>query len=194
MGFLTETRSVSLLAGKPAIENLVMREIRSLPTRTVRRWSAWKPWAVLGGGALLALVGVPLILDAKSNFNTYDAMITSACSSGCPPSAIPQQASAAQSTGRLENVFAVSLFSVGRALIAGGVTMLVLNQPRVVPAGERAHASIAPLVGPGLFGLSFALQRADCAYGGAATRRFDGSPHLGRRLVTSGGILVHRAQ
>ena len=158
-GFLTETRSVTLLAGRPDVESLALQEIRSLPTRTVRRWAAWKPWAVLGGGALLALVGVPLILDAKSNFNAYDAMVTSACSGGCPPGTLPPAASDAHDSGRLENVIAISLFSVGGALVAGGVAMLVLNQPRVVPAEEGAHASIAPLIGPGVVGLSFAFQR-----------------------------------
>ena len=39
-GFLTETRSVTLLAGRPDVEKLALQEIRSLPARTVRRWSA----------------------------------------------------------------------------------------------------------------------------------------------------------
>jgi hypothetical protein len=158
-GFLTATRSLSLLPGKPAVESLVLQEIRTLPTRTVRRWPTWQPWAVLGGGALLAVAGVPLMLDVKSNIVAYDDGIRQFCSGGCPPGMIPQAVTDARARARTENIVAVSLFAVGGAALAGGVAMLVLNQPRVVPMQERTHAAVAPLVGRGTVGLSIAFER-----------------------------------
>ena len=53
----------------------------------------------------------------------------------------------------------VSLFAVGGAALASGVAMLVLNQPRVVPADERPHTAVAPIVGRGTVGLSIAFAR-----------------------------------
>ncbi|HMF42686.1 MAG TPA: hypothetical protein VKQ32_18575 [Polyangia bacterium] len=158
-GYLTETRSLSLLPGKPSVETLALQEIGSLPTRTVRRWPTWRPWAVVGGGALLALAGVPLLLDVKSNLDAYDAGVQSSCPSGCPPGMIQRAALDAHDRARTENVIAVSLFAVGGAVIASGVALVILNQPRVVPADERPPATVAPLVGRGTLGLSIAFER-----------------------------------
>ena len=158
-GYLTATRSLSLLPGKPAFESLTVQAIRTLPTTTVRRWPTWQPWAVLGAGGLLALAGVPLMLDVKSNIVAYDDGIRQSCSSGCPPGIIPQAVTAARDRARTENIVAVSLFAVGGAALASGVAMLVLNQPRVLPAEEPTHAAVAPLVGRGTVGLSIAFRR-----------------------------------
>lgn len=160
-GFLTETRSLNLPTGRSSDENLVLQDIRSLPVKTVRRWPTWKPWAVLGGGVLLALVGVPVILEAKNNFDAYDAdvaacVMRSVQTSGCPPNTVPQTA---VDRGHLENTVAISLFAVGGAVAASGVALLILNQPRVVPAQEATHASLMPLLAPGVFGLSLAWSR-----------------------------------
>jgi hypothetical protein len=54
---------------------------------------------------------------------------------------------------------AISLFSVGAAVAASVLAMAIRNQPRVMPAEETAHASLAPLFGPGLVGLQVALRR-----------------------------------
>jgi hypothetical protein len=158
-GFLAETRALTLVGGRSSVERLVLEEIQPPTMKPVRRWRAWKPWAVVGGGALLALVGVPLILDARSNFNSYDAMVTAACGNGCPPGTLPQSALDAHDTARIENIVAVSLFSVGGALIAGGVALVVLNQSHLVPVEDRPPAIVAPLLGPGLVGLSVGFQR-----------------------------------
>src|SRR4051794_13348308 len=159
-GFLTETRSLDLPPGRPSAENLALQDIRSLPVKTVRRWPTWKPWTVLGGGALLALIGIPVILEARSSFNEYDAEVA-ACvmtypQNGCPAGGVPQSA---LDRGHLENTVAVSLFAVGGAIAASGVALLILNQPRVVPAEETTRASVMPLLAPGVFGLSLALSR-----------------------------------
>jgi hypothetical protein len=158
-GFLTETRALTLLPGKPAAEQVALREIRTLPPKTVRRWAPWKPWAVASAGVLVGLVGVPFYLAAKSNYDSFDGVVSSKCQMGCPASMIPQSAYDSKSKGHTENIVAISLFSVGGAVAATGVAMLILNLPRYVPADEGSRVSAAPLVGPGTFGLSLALQR-----------------------------------
>jgi hypothetical protein len=158
-GFLAATRSLSLLPGKPAVESMTLQEFGTLPTKTVRRWPTWQPWAVLGGGAALALAGVPLMLDVKSNIVAYDAGIRQSCGGGCPPGVIPQAVMDARDRARTENIVAVSLFVVGGAALASGVAMLVLNQPRAVQVEEKPHTAVAPFVGRGTVGLSIAVAR-----------------------------------
>jgi hypothetical protein len=157
-GYLTETKSLTLLPGKPASERLVLQELRNLPTKTVRRWPVWKPWAVVGAGALVALVGLPVILDAKSNNNAFDAEVQRICPMGCDSSMIPRTAFDAKDRGRTENIVAVSLFAVGGAVAASGVALVVLNQPRVMPADEGTRLTAAPIIGNGTLGFSLAFQ------------------------------------
>jgi len=158
-GFLTETRSLVMLPGKPSQEQLVLRDFRSLPTKTVRRWPAWKPWAVVGGGALLVILGVPVMADAVNNVHAYEAEVAHSCSGGCDPGTLSPAAVAALDRSRVENVVAISLFSVGAALTATGLTLLFLNQPRVVPVEEQSHAWLTPLLGRGQVGLQLAISR-----------------------------------
>jgi hypothetical protein len=158
-GYLTETRSLSLLPGKPAVETLALQEIGSLPARTVQRWPTWKPWAVVGAGTLLALAGVPVLLDARSDLIAYDNQITDKCAPGCAKGTVPQSAVDLRDRAHTKNIVAVSLFAVGGAVAASGVAMVILNQPRTVPADEQAHAAVTPLVGRGVVGLSLAFER-----------------------------------
>jgi hypothetical protein len=163
-GYLTETRSLNLLPGKPAFETLRLQDIRTLPTKTVRRWPMWKPLAVVGAGALVAAIGVPFYLDAKSNVSTYDAEVKRLCDTptGCARNKIETEspwAIDARNRGSVENVIAVSLFSVGAAVAATGVALLILNQPRVVPADDTLRAQVSPLLGPGTVGVSMAFLR-----------------------------------
>jgi hypothetical protein len=72
---------------------------------------------------------------------------------------VPSTASDTLHRARVENVAAISLFSVGGAVIASGLAMVILNQPRVVPVEETSHAQLAPLLGPGLVGLQLAIRR-----------------------------------
>jgi len=156
-GYLTETRSLTLLPGKPVVETLALQEIGSLPTRTVRRWPTWKPWAVVGGGMLLSLIGVPVLLEARSNLIAYDDQIVQNCPNGCP--AVPPAAADLRNRAHTENIVATSLFAVGGAVAASGLVLVLLNQPRTVPADERPHAAVTPLLGRGVVGLSLAVER-----------------------------------
>jgi hypothetical protein len=119
----------------------------------------WKPWSVVGAGALLAVIGVPVIFDSLNNVHDYEAAIDSCSARAGGPCMVPSTTSDTLHRARVENVVAISLFSVGGALVASGLAMVILNQPRVVPVGEAPHASLAPLLGPGLVGLQVAIRR-----------------------------------
>jgi hypothetical protein len=161
--FLTETRSLTLLPGKPASETLRLQDIRTLPTKTVRRWPVWKPLAVVGAGVLVAAIGVPFSLLSKSNFDVLDTWTRENCSnsgSGCATGMVPPpSAIAARDRGRVDNVIALSLFSVGAAAAATGVVLAIMNQPHAVPADQAPRALVTPLVGPGAIGVSLAFLR-----------------------------------
>lgn len=162
--FLTETRSLSLLPGAPVSETLRLQDIRTLPTKTVRRWPVWKPLAVVGAGVLVAAIGVPVYLAAQENFKAYDDGVKELCGNpnGCLPDALETKAPWALNAKRLgqtQNVVALSLFGVGGAVAAAGVALVILNQPRIVPTTEGPRAQILPLLAPGTVGVSMAFSR-----------------------------------
>ena len=157
-GFVTQTRSLTLLPGKPASEAVSLQKIRIVTTHTVRRWATWTPWAVLGSGVVVAGLGVPFMLAAKSNVNAYDNWIADSCPNGCATSSVPESVLAKRDRGRTENIVAISLFSVGGAVAAGGLAMLILNQPRIAPTPTAARLSAMPFVGARTVGFSVALE------------------------------------
>ena len=158
-GNLGSSGSLTLLPGKPASEAVVLQAIRSLPTQTVRRWSTWTPWAVIGSGVVVGAVGVPFMLTAKSNVNAYDNWIAEACPAGCRTSAVPQDVTDARDRAKTDNIVGISFFAVGGVLAASGVTMLILNQPRIVQAPTSARLSATPVLGAGTLGLSVAVEQ-----------------------------------
>jgi hypothetical protein len=157
-GFVTQTRSLTVLPGRPASEAVSLQKIRIVATHTVRRWSTWTPWVVIGSGAVVAGLGVPFLLAAKSNVNAYDNWIAASCPAGCTTSSVPEAVLAERDRGRTDNVVAISLFSAGGALAAGGILMLIFNQPRIAPAPTAARLSVMPFVGARTVGFSVALE------------------------------------
>jgi hypothetical protein len=147
-GYLTETRALMLPPGRRSDEKIAMVSLASLPTRTVRRWKAWKPWALFGAGLVVALVGVPLMVDAKHNLDSFDADVARSCPNGCGPGALSSSTLDAHSRATTENGAAIGLFAVGGALAATGAVLLILNQPRA-----EKRLALAPALAPGFAGL-----------------------------------------
>lgn len=154
-GYLTETRALQLPPGRRSDEQIAMVSLASLPTRTVRRWASWKPWALFGAGVLVALVGVPLIVDAKHNLDSFDAEIARECPSGCAPGTLPATVLDARSRATTENGVAIGMFAAGGAVAAAGVVLLILNQPH---AERMSRVAVAPSLTPHFAGLSASLR------------------------------------
>lgn len=130
-------------------------------TRYSRRWDAtWMPYAVLGAGVGIGLVGVGLELWADSTYNDYDKKVT-ACgatstSAGCENS---QELKDLRSSGDLKRTLGFVSYGVAGATIAGGVVLAILNRPKSyllrpeeVQAQLDQKVSVAPIVTPTMAG------------------------------------------
>jgi hypothetical protein len=155
-GMLPSTRALQLRAGFTR-ETVKLQTLASLPTRTVRRWAVWKPWTAFAAGLAVALVGVPLIVDAKKSFDSFDAEITRLCPAGCTPAQLPTTVVDAQDRGRAENGAAIGMFVTGGAIAAASVVLLILNQPRLETI-KPAELTVVPLIGPAGGGLSASVR------------------------------------
>ncbi len=134
-GFLTATRSLVLLPGKPTTVDIELLRLDQAGVR-VRRWAPWKPWAVVGAGGLIALIGVPLAIAARSNMERYDDGIAAACPTGCET--VPPGLQDLEDRARMEDRLAIGAFVAGGLTVAGGLVLVLLNQPRLVAPSESA--------------------------------------------------------
>ena len=156
-GRLTQTEDLKLLPGETTTVKVRLIEIGSIPL--VRRWSAWKPWAVVGAGAVVALGGVGLQFRARSNMNKYDSYIEDMCSEGCTLGAIPNDLIDARDTAELQDVISISMMAVGGAAVAAGVVLVVLNQPIRDESGPRpGQVALTPTLVPGGAGASVSFE------------------------------------
>jgi hypothetical protein len=147
-GFITQSITLTLVPGKVTVRDVKLLDLKSA-TRYVRRWPIWKPWAVVGAGAAVALVGTAFQLQSTTNFNRYTEEFGTACANGCgganlPP--VPPSLISIRNTAHAENVAAITMFTLGGAVIAAGGVGVFLNQPRAVIPQDL---QIAPSVGPG---------------------------------------------
>ena len=126
--------------------------------RAVRRWAVWKPWTVLGAGALVGLIGAAFIVEAKSNLDTFDGELAQLCPAGCRREQLPTTVLDASNRGHWEGDVAIGLFAAGGAIAATGVVLLILNQPRLEPDTSPSALTVAPVAGAGTTGLSASLR------------------------------------
>jgi hypothetical protein len=154
-GYITATIPLVLIPGKTTVADVKMIELKAAPTKMVRRWKTWKPWAlVIGGAAMAGIIGGALELQSSNDFSTYDREVGQACLMGCTGTGsmmgqLPQSTADIKSTAHFENIMAISAFAVGGAALAAGIVALVLNQPHAVVITEKPKTiSVIPVVGP----------------------------------------------
>jgi hypothetical protein len=152
-GYLNETRALMLPPGRRSDEKITLVSLASLPTRTVRRWKPYKPWVLFGAGVVVALVGVPLVVDAKHNFDSFDAEVARSCPNGCAPGMLPPTTIDAHNRGSAENTAAIGMFAAGGAIAVAGSVLLILNTPHA----ER-RVAWAPSLAPGYAGMVASLR------------------------------------
>ncbi len=149
--YLTSSRVLSLLAGQTStaeIEPTPMPLPR--PTVVVRRWGRWTPWVIASSGAALALLGVPLQLASATSYESYADAVTLLCPRGCPLDTLPGELRRRRSRAAVMNRVGAGMIGAGAVIVAGGLIMVLLNQPRTL---EDAAVSILPSVVEGSPGL-----------------------------------------
>jgi tetratricopeptide (TPR) repeat protein len=149
-GYETESRAVELAPGKKTTLVLELKVISSRG-RLERRWPKWVPWTVLAGGVVVGGIAVPLVFNASSDWDAWDAQLTAYCPNGCDPALLdPTQRARLDeldSTRHRSATFAYTAIGIGAVGIAAGFTLVLLNQPRLVsvvrPEVGKDHASLS---------------------------------------------------
>lgn len=119
-------------------------------TVLVSRWATWKPWLVVGAGAVTAVAGLPLEWQARQGMSSFEQKVADCGMPRCPFTAELQSL---YNRSRWQNRVALGAFATGGALLVTGLALVILNRPRertisrmvVVPhvSEERALVSAA---------------------------------------------------
>jgi tetratricopeptide (TPR) repeat protein len=129
-------------------------------TRYNRRWqSTWMPYAVIGAGVAVGLVGVGLELSANASYDDYDAAVE-ACNMnnmGCQTSSALTDL---RESGDTKQTIGYVGYGVAGAAIGAGVLLAILNRPKAYQIrpedlqNEQAKqtVSVTPIVTPTMAG------------------------------------------
>jgi hypothetical protein len=144
-GFDTASDTVIGVAGKLIEHDIAPR----FATRLVRRWDAWKPWAVVASGGVALGAGVVTYLVAKHDFDGYDSSIESRCPTGCDAVTYAMLRDYHRRLDRAgtEQVVAFTLLSTAGAVVVAGLVGVVLNQPRAQVEANRPQSAVVPTPG-----------------------------------------------
>ena len=160
--FITTTRTVTALPAKASVVALELEPVKVVVKRPKivwkRRWRAFVPWTVLGAGVLVAGVGVPLALKARSNFDDFDGHVDENCTEGCDASAIPPGLYDKESSGKAYDKASVAMFAVGGATIVAGAVLALLNLERPMEVEDPPpRVTLLPVPRPDGAGVSVGL-------------------------------------
>jgi hypothetical protein len=124
---------------------------------TTRRWTSWKPWAVVGAGVVVAGIGALLQRQSQADFDQFGREVEAQCSMvSCFREDLLGSTRDLESRARLENRIAISAFVTGGALLVGGLAAVILNRPRqIIPEQPRPNKpQVVPTVSANSAGLS----------------------------------------
>jgi tetratricopeptide (TPR) repeat protein len=127
-GSITHIRTPAILGGEKFRVELKLHTPEEL-TRYKRRWDAtWMPYAVLGGGALVAAIGGIFELSARSSFSDFDKQVASCDmnNAGCPTS--NTSVANLRSSGNTKQSIAYVGYGLGSAGIVAGALLIYLNR------------------------------------------------------------------
>ena len=155
-GFLTHTEILNLVGGKEAVSKVKLIPLAEAQSyRLERRWARWKPWTVLGVGAVTAAAGFGTRLLAKSDFDQYDNDVTNFCpEQGCTSDELPQSSKDTLSRAELEDTVSSVLLVTGAAAVGTGAVLLYFNRERSV---KEMLPTITPTVMPGGAGVAISF-------------------------------------
>jgi hypothetical protein len=128
-GYFPVTRPVYVNAGQRARVPLPMDKDRLIEKR---RWTAWKPWAVMGAGITVAALGAGLEWRAVVHRDAAATKLADCDDRECAP-----KPSALYERAEVKQGFAIAAITTGGGVVAVGLVLAWLNQP-------RAHRTEAP--------------------------------------------------
>jgi hypothetical protein len=128
-------------------------------TRYKRRWNqTWLPYAVIGGGAVLGIVGGVFELSAKSSYDDYDAKVKACVEAGNGACEDRGLDSIRDSGDTKKTLGYLGYGLAGAALVTGGV-MVYLNRTHAYQISADEHrrelqqrgapVSVTPYITPG---------------------------------------------
>lgn len=127
-------------------------------TRYQRRFDQWLPYAVGGGGVVVTAIGALLHASAASSYDEYDAAVRSCVEDGDNASCDDSAIRGSKDSGDTKQALGVSMYFIGGAAIAAGVTLLVLNRARpyrIDPEqADQEKMAVVPVVGKDTVGMS----------------------------------------
>jgi hypothetical protein len=124
---------------------------------TVRRWPAWRPWAVAGAGAVVMVGGGYLDWRAEQGFDRFDRALAGACTGtrGCEASDVAASAYAERDRARALQWSARATYLAGGAVLAGSAVLLYINRERQVKRrGAPVDLALVPVLAPHFAGVS----------------------------------------
>jgi hypothetical protein len=136
-GYQTETKPVHVNGGDHVTIVIDLHPLESA-RELHRRYPRWVPWATISAGGAVALIGLIPWFASRSAYARYDSGVNTSCMSGCganggdAPVPLPSALQTDLDHGSLYKTISISAFAVGGALVASGVALVVLNQPRLV--------------------------------------------------------------
>ena len=127
-------------------------------TRYKRKWDAtWMPWAVAGGGVLIAGAGALMELSANSSYDDYDKKVA-ACNMnnlGCPAT---KALTDLKSSGDSKKTIGYVGYGIGAAAVVVGLSLAYINRPEGYQIRaediDNTRVSVTPVVAPDYTGAS----------------------------------------
>lgn len=151
-GRIPATEEVVLAPGERTRVDIAPLYLR---VREQRRWTVWKPWAVAGAGAAVALLGGALQWNADRQLGVFDRGVELTCEEpmdgstrrDCETVELGDAETAPRRSAIWQQRAALAAYTVGGAAVVTGAVLLVLNrgQPvREYVAQPQAWLMVAP--------------------------------------------------
>ncbi|HYD40402.1 MAG TPA: hypothetical protein VEB43_06195 [Anaeromyxobacter sp.] len=168
-GYVTN-QAVRVFEGGQTVRLQLQLKTLAQLTETKRRWSAWKPWAVVGGGATVLGAGAALLVGGNEKIRQYDRQSKLECreEEGFCTSEPPALARL-RKDGRVMQRAGVVAGAAGGAVLVTGAILVFANRGRshvrtydeiegAAPAPPPPRVEISPLVTPDAPGLAVRLR------------------------------------
>lgn len=159
-GYQAEARRVTIASGQRADIDVSLVTL-SQATDISRRWAAWKPWLVIGGGLSIAAAGGVMHSFSLRNFNQFDEEFSDlACaqSHGCDGDEVSNALYDRLARARQQQAIALGGYIAGGVVLSTGLVLLYMNRPRLTESPAR-RVTVIPTLGSDLLGILVSVSR-----------------------------------